>query len=123
MKKRVTIDFDEETYIRFKFYCKNNGLKISTTLENMMKEEFEQVHMKKNYDKFFKMFEEMMSHRMHSPSLSGAILMPENKTNEQIVKESKMMHENTNKINNNNNESGHKKKIPTLDELRYKRGF
>lgn len=37
-KEKVSMTIDKEVYDQFRVYCKNNGMKISTKVELLMKE-------------------------------------------------------------------------------------
>jgi len=41
MKKQIGITVDEEIFEKFKQYCKENGMKVSTRLEVLMEKELE----------------------------------------------------------------------------------
>ena len=41
LKKRITLTVDEEIFEKFKQYCKENGMKVSTRLEVLMEKELE----------------------------------------------------------------------------------
>jgi len=117
MKKRVTIDFDEEVYNKFKYHCKNNAFKISTKLELLMHQEIEGgVEPKqKGYDSLIKFFKEMMDQRVQQSKpmmMSGGVVMPKQQMSTQV--ESQPQQPNT-------QVSG--KRIPTISQLRYRKGF
>ena len=114
MKKRVTIDFDEETYTKFKYFCKKNAFKISTKLEVLMKQEYGETPKEKNYDSMFKFFKQMMDQRLQQPKqmMSGGVIMPEEK---KVVAPHPVVKEHPKKVTNG-------RPIPTLDQLRYRRG-
>jgi antitoxin component of RelBE/YafQ-DinJ toxin-antitoxin module len=41
MKKRINISVDEEVFQKFKEYCDERGMKVSTKIQRMMEEEME----------------------------------------------------------------------------------
>lgn len=107
MKKRVTLDFDEETYNKFRYHCKKHALKITTKLELLMTQEVENKPAP-NYDTMMKFMKGMMESRVQPQrQMSGAIV--QSAVEPQIVRS---------KIH----ETGGKS-VPTLDQLRYRRGF
>jgi len=45
-KQKISMTIDEEIYDQFKNYCKNNGMKISTKVEILMKETLKDTSLK-----------------------------------------------------------------------------
>mgnify|MGYP005849074349 CR=1 FL=1 len=45
-KKKVSMTIDEEVYKKFKKFCQENGMKISTKVELMMKETVKDTSLK-----------------------------------------------------------------------------
>lgn len=46
-KKKITITIDKDIFEQFKSYCKNNGMKISTKVELLMKDSVKDTSLKK----------------------------------------------------------------------------
>jgi len=46
VKQKISMTIDEEIYNQFKKYCQNNGMKISTKVEILMKETLKDTSLK-----------------------------------------------------------------------------
>ena len=109
MKKRVTVQLNDEVYDKFRYYCRRHGFKISQRLEMLMDTELEQEHVQK-YKKVLNMFKDAMNKcGAQIPMKSERILVP-HKPPLNVVKEDSKVHL-------------AKRKTPSLDQLRYRLGL
>ena len=102
--KRVTIDFDEDVYNRFRYHCKKNALKISNKLELLMEDEISDGSRNESgYGSMMKFFKEFFS-RKQNPIQQEVVSKPQVNLRDQRIM-------NTNPV----------KPIPTIDQLRYRK--
>ena len=50
-KQKISMTIEEEIYNQFKNYCQNNGMKISTKVEILMKETIKDTSLKEYINK------------------------------------------------------------------------
>lgn len=102
MKKRIGFTVNKEVYDNFRKYCKNNAFKISAKLELMMIESMKGQSIKeKSYPTLVKMFQDMINEQSKGKKIVSRVI--------EVKRE-----------NNPKKASG---KVPTIDELRIRKGI
>ena len=107
-KKKVVLTIDKKLYSNFKKYCKANALKVSQKVELMIEDEIKDFMMeqKKLDPKLVEYFEHLISKKLKAENIK----VP--KKAKTIVKQTL-----------ENHPKNKKKNVPSIDQLRYRKGI
>jgi hypothetical protein len=119
MKKRINLSFEEETYVKFRFFCKKKGYTISNKVEEMMQQEMDKEAVK-HYKPIVDMFKEMVS--KNDVSLANAGQLNINDENNQTDQRNILAVNHKMNVSEQVNNS-QRSKVPSLSELKYRRGI